>query len=194
MRKAVIQRKTKETQIRVDFNLDGSGEYRIETPFPFLTHMLSAFSKHGLFDLTLFAKGDIEIDDHHTVEDIGIVLGEAMGKALKKEGRVMRFGTASIPLDEALAQVTVDLSGRPYLVYNVRLKRRKIKLFDCDLIHHFFRSLCDRSAMTLHINLLYGADPHHILEAIFKGFGRALYQATRKNPQLKGVASTKGML
>ncbi len=194
MRKAQVLRKTKETEIRVDLNLDGSGEYRIETPFPFLTHMLSAFSKHGLFDLNLFAKGDIEIDDHHTVEDIGIVMGEALGKALKNEKRVVRFGYASIPLDEALAQVTVDLAGRPYLVYNVRLKRRKIKSFDCDLIHHFFRSLCDRSLMTLHINLLYGSDPHHTLEAIFKGFGRALYQATRKNILLKGVASTKGSL
>jgi imidazoleglycerol-phosphate dehydratase len=194
MRKAKIERKTKETQIRVDLALDGSGEYQIETPFPFFTHMLSAFSKHGLFDLRLFAKGDVEIDDHHTVEDIGIVLGETLGKALKNEGKIVRFGHASIPLDEALTHVTVDLCGRPYLVYNVKLPRRKIKSFDCDMVHHFFRSLCDRSAITLHINLLYGTDPHHILETVFKGFGRALHQATRRNLQLKGVASTKGAL
>ena len=194
MRKVRIERKTKETEISVDLNLDGTGEYHIKTPFPFLDHMLSGFTKHGLFDLTLSAKGDIEIDDHHTVEDIGITMGDALGKTLQKMEGVWRYGYASIPLDEALAQVTVDLSGRPYLVYNVNLKRRKIKSFDCDMIHHFFRSLSDRSRITLHINLLYGTDPHHILEAIFKAFGRALYQATRKNPIIKGAPSTKGTM
>jgi len=194
MRKAHIERKTKETQIAIDLNLDGTGDYHIDTPFPFLSHMLSGFSKHGFFDLTLLAKGDTEIDDHHTVEDIGIVLGDALLKTLENMEGVWRFGYASIPLDEALAQVTVDLSGRPYLVYNVKLKRRKIKSFDCDLIHHFFRSLSDRSRINLHINLLYGADPHHILEAIFKGFGRALHQATRKNDAIKGAPSTKGVI
>jgi imidazoleglycerol-phosphate dehydratase len=194
MRKAHIERKTKETDISAKLNLDGTGTYIIQTPFPFLDHMLSGFTKHGLFDLTLSAKGDTEIDDHHTVEDIGIVLGDTLAQALGNKEGVWRFGYASVPLDEALAQVTVDLSGRPYLVYNVRLPRRKIKLFDCDMIHHFFRSLSDRSRITLHINLLYGTDPHHILEAIFKGFGRALYQATRTHPKVKGVASTKGTL
>ncbi len=194
MRKVKIERNTKETQISANLNLDGCGEYKIETPFPFLSHMLSGFTKHGLFDLTLIAKGDTDIDDHHTVEDMGLVLGDAILKALGEKGNVTRFGYASIPLDEALAQVTVDLSGRPYLVYNVSLPRRKIKMFDLDLIGHFFRSLSDRSKITLHINLLYGKDPHHILEAIFKAFGRALHQATRLNPQLKGVASTKGTL
>jgi len=194
MRKAHIERKTNETEVSVDLNLDGTGAYRINTPFPFLDHMLSGFSKHGLFNLTLSAKGDIEIDDHHTVEDIGIVLGDALGKTLDKMEGVWRFGHAVIPLDEALAHVTVDLSGRPYLVYNVALKRRKIKSFDCDMIHHFFRSLSDRSRITLHINLLYGTDPHHSLEAIFKGFGRALHQATRRNPILKGAPSTKGRM
>jgi len=194
MRKAHIERKTKETDIAIDLNLDGAGIYQIKTPFPFLDHMLSGFSKHGMFDLTVLAKGDTEIDDHHTVEDIGIVLGDVLGKSLQKMEGVWRFGYASIPLDEALANVTVDLCGRPYLVYNVNLKRRKIKSFDCDLIHHFFRSLSDRSRITLHINLLYGTDPHHILEAIFKGFGRALHQATRKNQAMKGAPSTKGMI
>ena len=153
MRKAHIERKTKETEIAIDLNLDGTGVHHINTPFPFLSHMLSGFSKHGFFDLTILAKGDTEIDDHHTVEDIGIVLGDALGKALENMEGVWRFGYASIPLDEALAHVTVDLSGRPYLVYNVKLKRRKIKAFDCDLIHHFFRSLSDRSRINLHINL-----------------------------------------
>lgn len=192
MRRAKIERNTKETQITANLNLDGGGEYKIDTPFPFLSHMLSGFTKHALFDLTLEAKGDTEIDDHHTIEDIGIVLGEAIGKALGKKEKVNRFGYATIPLDEALAQVTVDLSGRPYLVYNVKLPQRKIKDFDTQMVGHFFRSLSDRSLMTLHINLLYGKDPHHILEAIFKAFGRALHQASRINPQLKGVASTKG--
>jgi len=194
MRKAEIKRNTKETRISVNLNLDGGGAYKISTPFPFLSHMLSGFAKHGLFDLTLTATGDTEIDDHHTVEDMGIVLGDALCQALGEKEKVTRFGYASIPLDEALAHVTVDLSGRPYLVYNVSLPRRKIKMFDLNLIHHFFRSLSDRSRITLHINLLYGKDPHHILEAIFKGFGRALHQATRLNPKLQGVASTKGTL
>ncbi|MBI3357975.1 MAG: imidazoleglycerol-phosphate dehydratase HisB [Nitrospirae bacterium] len=194
MRRAKIVRNTKETQISANLNLDGCGEYKLKTPFPFFSHMLSGFAKHGLFDLTLIAKGDTEIDDHHTVEDMGIVLGDALFQALGEKEKVTRFGYASIPLDEALAHVTVDLSGRPYLVYNVSLPRRKIKMFDLDLIHHFFRSLTDHSKINLHINLLYGKDPHHILEAIFKGFGRALHQATRLNPKLKGVASTKGML
>ncbi len=194
MRRAKIVRNTKETHISANLNLDGGGEYKIETPYPFLSHMLSGFAKHGLFDLTLVAKGDTEIDDHHTVEDMGIVLGDAIFQALEEKEKVTRFGYASIPLDEALAHVTVDLSGRPYLVYNVSLPRRKIKMFDLDLIHHFFRSLTDRGKITLHINLLYGKDPHHILEAIFKAFGRALHQATRLNPKLKGVASTKGTL
>ncbi|HLG22328.1 MAG TPA: imidazoleglycerol-phosphate dehydratase HisB [Candidatus Manganitrophaceae bacterium] len=194
MRKTTVDRRTKETQIAVRLDLDGTGKHRIATPFPFLNHMLSAFSKHGYFDLTIAAKGDIEVDDHHTVEDIGIVLGEALAKAWGEKRGIRRFGNASIPLDEALAQVTVDLSGRPYLVYHVRMPRKKIKEFDTDLIEHFFRALVDRSQINLHINLLYGKDPHHILEAIFKGFGRALDQATEIDPRLKGVASTKGKL
>ena len=192
MRRAKIERNTKETQISANLTLDGGGESQIETPFPFLSHMLSGFTKHGIFDLTLSAKGDTEIDDHHTIEDIGIVLGETIGKALGNKDKVNRFGYATIPLDEALAQVTVDLSGRPFLVYNVKMPRRKIKDFDTYMMEHFFRSLSDHALMTLHINLLYGSNPHHILEAIFKAFGRALHQASRINPQLKGVASTKG--
>jgi len=193
-RKAVVERKTKETQVKSVFNLDGSGQYAIDTPFPFLSHMLSAFAKHGSFDLTLSANGDIEIDDHHTVEDIGIVLGQTIGKTLENKEGVKRFGYASIPLDEALAQVTIDLSGRPYLVYQVKLPRRKIRSFDGHMMHHFFRSLVDWSHITLHIRLLYGEDPHHILEAIFKAFGQALHQASRRDPRQKGIASTKGML
>lgn len=194
MRKAAVERKTKETEIRAQLEIDGTGAYEIETPFPFLNHMLSAFSKHGFFDLKLTAKGDTEIDDHHTVEDIGIVMGEVLAKAWGDKRGVRRFGNAAIPLDEALAQVTVDLSGRPYLVYQVSMPRKKIKEFDTEMIEHFFRSLVDQSKINLHINLTYGKDPHHIFEAIFKGFGRALDQATQLDPRVKGVASTKGKL
>ncbi len=194
MRKAAVERQTKETQIAAQIDLDGSGVYEIQTPFPFLNHMLSAFSKHGFFDLTLNAKGDTEIDDHHTVEDIGIVMGDLLSKGWGDKQGVRRFGSALIPLDEALAQVTVDLSGRPYLVYQVPMPKKKIKEFDTEMIEHFFRSLVDQSKINLHINLMYGKDPHHILEAIFKGFGRALDQATQIDPRVKWVASTKGKL
>ncbi|MFY9268190.1 MAG: imidazoleglycerol-phosphate dehydratase HisB [Candidatus Manganitrophaceae bacterium] len=194
MRKTSVTRETKETRITIQIDLDGAGNPRVETPFPFLTHMLSAFAKHGCFDLTVRAKGDIEIDDHHTVEDIGIVLGEALAKAWGEKEGIRRFGHASIPLDEALAEVTVDLSGRPYLVYQVRMPRKKIREFDTDLIEHFFRALVDQCKINLHIRLHYGKDPHHILEAIFKGFGRALDEATQIDPRRKGIPSTKGTL
>ena len=194
MRSGAVTRETKETQITIQVDLDGSGKYQVETPFPFLNHMLSAFAKHGYFDLTVKAKGDVEIDDHHTVEDIGIVLGEALAKAWGEKRGIRRFGHASIPLDEALAEVTVDLSGRPYLVFNVQMPKKKIREFDTDLIEHFFRAVVDQCKINLHINLHYGKDPHHVLEAIFKGFGRALDEATQIDPRLKGVASTKGKL
>ncbi len=194
MRKTTVSRKTKETDITVSINLDGTGDYKIDTPFPFLTHMLSAFSKHGFFDVEIKAKGDIEIDEHHTVEDLGIVLGEALAKSWGDKIGIRRFGTAVIPLDEALSEVVVDLSGRPYLVYNVKNARKKIKDFDCGLIEHFFRSLVDQCKINLHINLRYGKDQHHILETVFKAFGRALDQAIQIDPRQSGVASTKGSL
>ena len=194
MRKGKIHRKTKETDIAISIDLDGTGQYQVDTPFPFLSHMLSAFSKHGFFNLEIQASGDVEIDDHHTTEDIGIVLGEVLAKAWGDKVGIRRFGNAQIPLDESLAQVTVDLSGRPYLVYNVRMPRKKIKAFDCEMIEHFFRSVVDQCKINLHINLLYGKDPHHILEAIFKAFGRALDQATQIDSRQGGVASTKGTL
>ena len=194
MRKGRVHRKTKETDVAVSIDLDGAGRYHIETPFPFLTHMLSAFAKHGFFDLEVRATGDVEIDDHHTTEDIGIVLGQAFAEAWGDKAGIRRFGSALVPLDESLAQVTVDLSGRPYLVYNVRLPRKRIKDFDCGMIGHFFRSMVDQCRINLHINLLYGKDPHHILESVFKAFGRALDQATGIDPRQSGVASTKGRL
>ncbi len=193
-RRAQVRRKTQETDVGVEINLDGCGTSTIATPFPFLNHMLGAFAKHGFFDLTVTARGDTDIDDHHTIEDIGIVMGQAIAKACGEKTGIRRFGHAVIPLDEALAQMTVDLSGRPYLVYQVPLGRRKIKLFDVEMVEHFFHSLADNGKMTLHITLLYGKYPHHILEAIFKGFGRALDQATQLDGRQQGVPSTKGAL
>ncbi len=195
MRTALIQRKTNETDITLSVDLDGTGVHQIQTPFPFLDHMLSAFSRHACFDLTLHATGDVHVDDHHTIEDIGIVLGEALRESWGEKRGIRRFGHATIPLDDALAAVTVDLSGRSYLVYNVKMPKRAIKSFPTDMVEHFFRSLTDHSRINLHINLLYGTDAHHILEAIFKGFGRAMDVATQIDPRVAdAVASTKGTL
>jgi imidazoleglycerol-phosphate dehydratase len=193
-RRARIERKTAETEILVDWDLDGRGTSKVETPYPFLDHMLSSMAKHGLFDLTLQAKGDTQIDDHHTIEDLGIALGQSLAQALGERRGIRRFGEANIPLDEALAQVVIDLSGRPCLVYQVRLPRKKIKEFDASLIEHFFKSFVDHSKATLHIRLHYGKDPHHILEAVFKGLGRALEEAVRIDPRIEGIPSTKGGL
>lgn len=195
MRKATVERKTSETQIRLTLNLDGQGRHRIQTPFPFLDHMLSSMAKHGLMDLNVRAKGDIEVDDHHTVEDLGIVLGEAIRKALGTKKGIQRFGAATVPLDEALAKVSLDLSGRPYLVYQVPLSsQRKIKKFEAGLIRHFLEAVTTHSGMTLHVRVPYGKDPHHILEALFKAFGKALGGACSLNPRIRGVPSTKGRL
>lgn len=195
MRKAKIQRKTKETEISLEINIDGQGDYDIDTPVPFLNHMLSLMAMHGLFDLNIKAKGDIEIDDHHTVEDIGIVLGSAIKKAISDLKGISRYGNASIPMDETLATVSLDISGRPYLVYNVTLpKRGKIKGFDPDLIQDFLQAFVINSGVTLHVNVPYGRNTHHIIEAIFKGLGRALRDALRIDPRLKGIPSTKGRI
>lgn len=193
-RSASIERVTAETAVQVDWRLDGTGESRLTTSIPFLDHMLTLLAKHGFFDLTVEAKGDTDIDDHHTIEDIGIVMGTALSQALGDKKGIARFGWASVPLDETLAHVTVDLSGRPYLVYRVDLPSRMIKTFDLALFEDFFQALVNHAAMNLHINLLYGRNPHHILEAIFKGFAKALEQATRIDPRVSGVLSTKGAL
>ncbi len=193
-RRAAIKRATKETNIRVDWALDGSGRTSIKTPIPFLDHMLDLLGRHGFFDLTVQARGDTHIDDHHTVEDIGIVLGDALKQALGDKKGIRRFGYASVPLDETLAQVTVDLSGRPFLVYNAKLPNRRIKDFDLYLFQDFFEAFVARGAFNLHINVLYGRNPHHIIEAAFKAFARALDQATSLDGRVKGVLSTKGSL
>ena len=191
---ASIERNTTETQINVEFGLDGVGRGHVQTTIPFLDHMLQLLSKHGFFDLTVEAKGDTEIDDHHTVEDIGIVLGEALKKALGTKEGIRRFGWASVPLDETLAQVTIDLSGRPYLVYHVELSERRIKSFDLGLFEDFFQAFVTHGALNLHINVQYGRNPHHIMEAIFKALAKALDQATSIDERVTGVLSTKGKL
>lgn len=192
-RTASVRRETKETHISATLTLEGQGRGKISTTLPFLDHMLSAFSKHGGFDLALTARGDTDVDHHHTVEDIGLVLGETIARCVGDKRGIARFGLSSVPMDDALAMVTVDVCGRPYLVYRVAPPRRKkILAFDTGLIEHFFRSLTSVSGLTLHINAPYGEDPHHLLEAIFKAFGRALAQAVRREG--RGVPSTKGLL
>ena len=195
MRTAKVDRKTKETDINVTINLDGEGKYTIDTSIPFLDHMLSLMCKHGLFDLKIKAKGDIDVDYHHTVEDIGIVLGKAIKQALVDMKGISRFGQASVPMDEALSTVTLDISGRPYLVYKVEFpKKSKIKNFDPDLIEDFLQAFTSNSSITLHVESLYGRNTHHIIEAIFKALGRALKQAVKIDPRIKGIPSTKKVL
>ena len=194
-RMASIHRATKETDISVEWTLDGGGQGKIDTGIRFFDHMLELLAKHGFFDITVKAKGDIDIDEHHTVEDVGIVMGTALHQALVEKAGIKRFGFASAPLDETLAQVTVDLSGRPYLVYNVALPDRKIKAFDLGLFEDFFQAFVTHGGLNLHVNLMYGRNPHHIMEAIFKALAKGLDQATTLEERLAGkVLSTKGTL
>jgi imidazoleglycerol-phosphate dehydratase len=191
---AVVERITRETQIKLSVNIDGTGEAKICTSVPFLDHMLNLFARHGLLDLEIEATGDIDIDFHHTVEDIGIVLGEALKKALGDKAGIRRYGQATVPMDETLASVAVDLSGRPFLVYNVRLPKVKIGDFDVELAKEFFQALTNNLAANIHINVMYGDNVHHILEACFKALARAIDQATQHDPRITGVLSTKGKL
>jgi imidazoleglycerol-phosphate dehydratase len=193
-RTASIERVTKETRIRLSINLDGSGVGKICTSVPFLDHMLDLFARHGLFDLEVEAQGDIDIDFHHTVEDIGIVLGQALKEALGDKKGIRRYGQASVPMDETLASVALDLSGRPYLVYNVKLPKVKIGEFDVELGREFFQAFVNNAGINLHLNVMYGDNVHHVLEACFKGFARALDTATQLDPRIEGVMSTKGKL
>ena len=193
-RTASIERVTKETRIRLSINLDGSGVGKICTSVPFLDHMLDLFARHGLFDLEVEAQGDIDIDFHHTVEDIGIVLGQAIKEALGDKKGIRRYGQATVPMDETLASVALDLSGRPYLIYNVRLPKVKIGEFDVELGREFFQAFVNNAGINLHLNVMYGDNVHHVLEACFKGFARALDTATQLDPRIEGVMSTKGKL
>ena len=193
-RTAEIKRKTKETDISLRLTLDGEGKSNISTGIPFFNHMLELFARHGLFNLNLKAEGDLEVDFHHTVEDIGICLGQAFAKALGDKRGIRRYGEATIPMDEALATVAVDLSGRSFLAYNVKIRRIKIGDFNVGLVKEFFRAFVDQANLALHINLLYGEEIHHCIEAIFKAFARAMRQAAELDPRVKGIPSTKGKL
>jgi imidazoleglycerol-phosphate dehydratase len=194
MRQAEVSRNTKETQIRVELNLDGSGVSKLDTGLPFLDHMLDQVARHGIFDLDIAAKGDLQIDAHHTVEDIGITLGQAFAKAVGDKQGVRRYGHAYVPLDEALTRVVVDLSGRPRLEFYIDFSRARIGEFDVDLIHEFFQGFINHAQITLHIDNLRGDNAHHQAETAFKAFGRALRMAVEPDLRTQGVPSTKGSL
>ncbi len=194
MRKARIDRKTNETDVCVEINIDGKGEHNVSTSMPFVDHMLSLMAHHGLFDLKLRATGDTEVDYHHLMEDIGITIGSAISEALGDKAGIRRYGFAKIPMDESLAEVVIDLSGRPYLVYNTPPSEGSLRDLPVALFEDFFRALSTHAMMNLHIAVQYGRDLHHIYEAIFKAFGRALNEATSKDKVRRGVPSTKGRL
>jgi imidazoleglycerol-phosphate dehydratase len=194
-RQATIERKTKETDIKIKLEIDGSGQSRVDTGIPFMDHMLTLMAAHGFMDLDITAKGDTEIDDHHTVEDLGICLGQVIKKALGKKKGIRRYGRAIIPMDEALARVALDISNRPHLAYRVSLNRTTTGTFDVGLVNEFFRALITHAGITMHVDLLAGDEPHHVAEAVFKAFARALDEACSPEPRLGGdVPSTKGML
>jgi imidazoleglycerol-phosphate dehydratase len=193
-RSADVNRKTRETAVAVGLRLDGSGRGEINTGVPFLDHMLDSFARHGFFDLRVEATGDLHIDDHHTVEDVGIVLGRAFRQALGDRSGIRRFGNATVPLDEALCTAVVDISGRAYLAYNIEIKEERVGNFQTILVHDFMKAMTDETGMNLHLNLHAGRNPHHIVEATFKALARAMDQATAIEPRLSGVLSTKGTL
>ena len=194
MRTANVQRKTKETDVRVELNLDGSGQSSVSIGLPFLEHMLELFAKHGLFDLQITCKGDLEIDDHHSVEDVAITLGQALVQALGDKAGINRYGEALVPMDEALCRSVIDLSGRFYLVYEVSVRRQMIGNFSVELAEHFWRSFAETAKFNLHIDCLRGRNTHHILEGTFKASARALRAAVERNSRIVGVPSTKGSL
>lgn len=193
-REVEIARKTSETDIKLKLNLDGKGIAKIDTGIGFFDHMLILFTKHGLFDLELNAKGDLYIDAHHTVEDTGIVIGQALIQALGDKKSIKRYGTSFVPMDESLAMVCVDLGGRPFLVFDAPLKEQRLGNMDSELIEEFFRAVSYNAQMNIHIKVLYGNNNHHMVEAVFKAFGRAIDEASRKDERIDGVMSTKGVL
>src|SRR6266850_5206655 len=193
-RLARVQRRTKETEVHVKLDLDGSGQSRITTGLPFLDHMLELFAKHGLFDLEITCKGDLEIDDHHSVEDIAITLGQTLTEALGQKLGIKRYGEATVPMDEALCRSVIDLSGRFYLVYDVQTRRQKIGNFSVELAEHFWRSFAETAKFNLHIDCLRGRNTHHILEGTFKATARALRRAVERDARIVGVLSTKGVI
>jgi imidazoleglycerol-phosphate dehydratase len=193
-RSARVTRTTKETDITVALRVDGTGKASVDTGVPFLDHMLDSFARHGFFDLTVQARGDLAVDQHHTVEDVGLALGQALRDALGDKAGIRRFGDAACPLDEALVRVTVDLSGRPFFVYEVAIKRARVGNFDTELIHDFLLALTNQLGMNLHIDMVRGRNAHHIIEATFKALARAMDHATQVDPRVEGILSTKGSL
>jgi imidazoleglycerol-phosphate dehydratase len=193
-RSAEIKRKTRETEIFMELDLDGTGQHLIDTEITFLSHMLTLFSVHSLCDLKLAARGDMDVDDHHTVEDIGICLGSCIKEALGEKKGIMRYGEATIPMDEALARVVIDISNRPYLVYNVAIPGEKLGVLSTENVKEFFRALANHAGITVHIDLLRGENSHHIIEAVFKAFARAFKAAVSCEPKIEGVWSSKGQL
>lgn len=193
-RSAKIERKTRETDIKLTLNLDGTGQSSVRTGIPFMDHMLELFARHGFFDLEVEAAGDLKIDAHHTMEDLGLVLGEALNKALGERRGIVRYGSALLPMDETLIQVSLDLSNRPYLVYEVKPPQFMIKDLNAALFREFFVAFVNRSGMNLHIDMLRGEEVHHVFEGIFKALSKALAQAVRVDPRIEGTLSTKGSL
>ena len=193
-RSATLERKTRETEIRLDFTIDGAGEYSVETGVPFFDHMLESFAKHGLFDLRLSAKGDLAVDLHHTVEDVGIALGQALRKALGDARGIRRYGSQVLPMAEAKAEVAVDVSNRAFLLYRVNLANDRVGNFDVSLVEDFLYALAQNAGLDLHHTLVYGTSPHHAVEALFKGLARALRQALEIDPRQAGLPTVKGAL
>jgi imidazoleglycerol-phosphate dehydratase len=193
-RSARVTRTTKETDITVELTVDGTGKASVDTGVPFLDHMLDSFARHGFFDLNVRARGDLAVDQHHTVEDVGLALGQALREALGDKTGIRRFGDAACPLDEALVRVTVDLSGRPFFVYEVALSQPRIGAFDGELVHDFLLAMTNQLGMNLHVDMVRGRNPHHVIEASFKALARAMDYATQLDPRVEGVLSTKGSL
>ncbi len=191
---AKLKRATYETDISVSVDIDGTGKSDIDTGIGFLDHMLTLFSKHGIIDLMAKARGDLNVDFHHTVEDIGIVLGKCLSDALADKTGLKRYGTSFLPMDETLALVSVDISGRPFLAYDCKMNTQKVGDFDTELVEEFFRAVAFNAGITLHIKLMYGSNSHHIIEAVFKAFGRALREAATRDDRVVGLMTTKGVI
>lgn len=194
MRRAEQSRETKETTVRTVLVIDGSGSSQVDTGVGFFDHMLELFARHGFFDLVVKAEGDLRVDCHHTVEDTGIVLGKAIDLALGDRSRIRRYSTEFTPMDESLSMISLDVSGRPYLYFDVQYTGERVGGFDVELVEEFFRAVCNNGGLTLHVKLMHGRNNHHIIESIFKGFGRALDRATSVDDRVAGVLSTKGIL
>ena len=193
-RVATVERKTRETDVNLEINLDGAGDYEVSTGIPFFDHMLESFARHGLFDLRLAAKGDLSVDTHHTVEDVGIALGQAVREALGAPAGIRRYGSALLPMAEAKVEVSLDVSNRPYLVYRVELDNDRIGSFDVSLTEDFLYAFSQSAGLDLHVELRYGKNPHHVVEAVFKGTARALRVAVERDPRVKGLPTVKGAL